>query len=325
MLEFAPSQIGRKSRALSVELAIIILNWNAATTTIRCVQNIVAWKHLQPKIVVVDNASTDNSRELIARECPQIQLIHNQTNQGFAGGNNRAIEQVLAGGNASILLLNNDALIEEADTLRLLQTLQANEQIGFIGPLLYDAEKKDRLLSAGSKDPAKHHHSHNHKLPAGGPVQIVECVPGTVILGRTELWRSTGLLDEAYFFGSEVADLCLRARQHGYLSAIDTRARAYHALGHSSKFRGTLYPYYIIRNRFLLIRKFHQKWKIFYYGFWTIYSLALALKVQLSGKLPLARAIRLGLIDGLRGRFGGQNGRVLNFVYGPASNSRLPD
>ncbi len=297
-------------------LAIIILNWNAAADTIRCVRKIASWRHLQPTILVVDNASTDGSPEVISRECPGVHLIRNSTNLGFAAGNNQGIVEALSTGDAPILLLNNDAWIEENDVIRLLETLQTHEQIGLIGPLLFDAEQKDRLLAAGSKDPARHHHSHNYELPTGEPVQIVECVPGTVIVGRAEVFRTVGLLDEDYFFSSEVADLCLRARQHGYLSAIDTRARAFHDLGRSSKFRDVLHAYYIIRNRFLLIRKFHQKWKVLLYGFWTLYSLALSMKVQLNGKLSTAHAIRLGLLDGLRGRFGGQNERVLAVASG---------
>jgi len=315
-----------------MELAIVILNWNAAADTIGCVRSIISWKRLQPTILVVDNASTDGSPEVVSRECPEVHLIRNSTNLGFGGGNNRGIVEALSlsmgTGDASILLLNNDARIEEDDVIRLLETLQANEQIGLIGPLLFDAEQRDKLLAAGSKNPARHHHSHNYRLPTGGPVQIVECVPGTVIVVRPEVFREVGLLDEDYFYGSEVADLCLRARQHGYLSAVDTRARAFHELGRSSRFRDTLYSYYIIRNRFLLIRKFHQKWKVLLYAFWTLYSLALSLEVQLSGKVAAARAVRLGLFDGLQGRFGGQNERLLTIasdaIAEDAQSSELP-
>jgi len=305
-----------------MELTVIILNWNAAADTVRCVRNVASWKRLQPAILVVDNGSTDGSPNVISRECPEVHLIRNSTNLGFAGGNNRGIVEALPlpgeTGDAPILLLNNDAWIEENDVIRLLETLRANERVGLIGPLLFDARQRDRLLAAGSKDPARHHRSHSPELPAGGPVHVVECVPGTVILGRAEVFRTVGLLDEDYFFASEVADLCLRARQHGYLSAIDTRARAFHDLGRSSRLRETLHTYYIIRNRFLLIRKFHRKWKVLFYGFWTLYSLALSMKMQLNGNLPAARAIRLGFLDGLRGRFGGQNERVLAITAGVA-------
>jgi GT2 family glycosyltransferase len=299
-----------------MRLTIIILNWNAAPDTIRAVQAVMTWQQLQPTVIVVDNASTDNSAAKIRAACPTAHVIANPTNQGFAGGNNRGLEHALNLGDAPILLLNNDAVIAEADANRLLTTLTENERLGFIGPLLFDADQRDRLLSAGSKDPARHHLSHNHQLPPGGPVHLVECVPGTVILIRAEIFRQLGLFDEAYFFGSEVADLCLRARQHGFLSAVDDRARAYHTLKRSSRFRESLYPYYIIRNRFLLIRKFHRRWKFFFYGFWALYSFALATKVQLTGQSPMARAVRLGLLDGLQGRFHGQNERVLAIATG---------
>jgi GT2 family glycosyltransferase len=204
-------------------------------------------------------------------------------------------------------LLNNDALIEEKDAARLLNTLQANERIGFIGPLLFDADEKDRLLAAGGRDPVRHHHSHILRLTPGDPVRIVEYVPGTVLLGRSNLFHTIGLLDENYFFTMEVADLCMQAKQHDYVSAIDTRARAFHALSRSSNLRETLHTYYIIRNRFLFIRKFYPKQRILFYGFWTLYSLALSLKVYLSGKPATTRAVWLGLLDGLCGRFGGRN------------------
>lgn len=295
-----------------MELAVIILNWNAAADTVHCVRYVAGWKRVQPTILVVDNGSTDGGAEVISRECPGVHLIRNATNLGFAGGNNRGIVESLAVGDMPILLLNNDATIEEGDVIRLLDTLQANERIGFIGPLLFDTAREGRLLSAGGKSPVLHHHSHIYKVPAGEPVRTVEYVPGTVIIGRAEVFCAVGLLDEDYFFSTEVADLCMRARQHGYVSVIDTRARAFHALSRSSDLRETLHAYYIIRNRFLYIRKFYPKQAILFYGFWTLYSLALSLKVRLSGKPAAARAVWLGLLDGLRGRFGGQNERVLD-------------
>jgi GT2 family glycosyltransferase len=293
-----------------MQLSIIILNWNAAADTIRCVRHITAWTQLKPAIWVVDNASGDGSTEIIAGECPQVHLLRNPHNLGFAGGNNRAIVEALAAGDAPILLLNNDAVIEEADAIRLLETLAADEHIGFIGPLLFDAEQKDRLLAAGGGNPVKHHHSHFHAFNPEEPVFSVTYIPGTVIIGRAEVFRRVGLLDEAFFFSSEIADLCMQASQQGYRSVIDSRARAYHTLSRSSKWRGTLYTYYIIRNRFILLRK-HHRWNILLYTFWTLYSIALALKLQLSGAKDTAHAVRLGLLDGLQGRFGGQNERVL--------------
>jgi GT2 family glycosyltransferase len=294
-----------------MDLAVVILNWNAAADTVRCVRDIVTWERLEPIVLVVDNASTDDSVSVISRQCPEVSLIRNSVNLGFGAGSNRGIAEALSLGDAPILLLNNDASIGENDVVRLLRTLRGNDQVGFIGPLLFSEERRNTLLAAGARNPAFHHHSHIREAPADGPVHVVECVPGTVLLGRAEVFRQVGLLDESYFYGSEVVDLCLRARAAGYLSVIDTRARAYHDLHRSSALRGTLYPYYIIRNRFLLVRKFHKKRKVLLYTFWGLYSLALSVKERVRGNASAARAIRLGLLDGLRGRFGNQNERAL--------------
>jgi GT2 family glycosyltransferase len=306
-----------------MELSVIILNWNAAADTVRCVRHITAWERPGVMIWVVDNNSAADSVEVIARECPNVRLIRNTTNLGFAGGNNKGILEALAASETPILLLNNDASVAKKDVVRLLDTLETNTQIGLIGPLLFDAERKERLLSAGGRNPVLHHHSHIDKVPAGGPVHIVEYVPGTVVIGRAAVFHGVGLLDEDYFFSMEIADLCKRARQQGYLSAIDARTRAVHTLSRSSHLRETLHSYYIIRNRFLFIRKFHHKAKFLLYGIWTLYSLALALKVQLNGKAAMAHAIRLGLRDGLQGRFGNQNERVLS-TYVQSTGEAIP-
>jgi len=298
-----------------MELAIVILNWNAAADTIRCVRALSSWERVRPIIWVVDNGSTDGSAEIIARECPFVHLIRNSFNLGFAGGNNRGIKEALAQGDRPVLLLNNDAFIDENNVILLLETLHSDPRIGFVGPLLFDADRKDYLLAAGGKNPVLHHHSHILRLKPGSTVREVEYVVGTVILIRPQVIHQIGLLDEAYFFSMEIADLCMRARRQGYLSVVDTRARAYHAIHRSSYLRETLHAYYIIRNRFLFISKFYSgPLKLLLHAFWTLYSLVLGVKLTLSRKPSAARSVLLGLLDGLRGHFGGQNARVLSWV-----------
>ncbi len=303
---------GAKLRRFTVKLSIIILNWNAAADTISCVRHVSSWQRLQPVIWIVDNASPDASAEIIAAECPSARLIRNSANLGFAGGTNQGLIKSLAMGNSPILLLNNDAFLAEDDVIRLLKTLQENEKIGFIGPLLFEAEQKERLLSAGGKNPVLHHQTRLLQFDPAQPCHQVETISGTAVIVRAEVFRAVGLLDEAYFFSTELADLCARAKEQGHICVIDTRARAYHALSRSSAFRDTLYTYYIIRNRFLYIRKFYRHlMKGLLYSFWGGYGLALILKLYLSGQHSTARAVGLGLMDGLLGRFGGQNERVL--------------
>jgi GT2 family glycosyltransferase len=320
MLECDLSQTSLSADELLMELSVIIINWNAAADTIRCVQDLASWRRVQPTIWVVDNASTDGNADIIKRDSPpKVHLIHNDTNLGYSGGNNRGLVAALAQSDAPIMLLNNDASIAEDDIIRLIETIQTNPHISFIGPLLCDAEQPDRLLNAGGRNMVWHHQSHISKI-INEPIQIVDYVSGTVLVGRAETFRVVGLLDENYFFNGETPDVCWRAKQLGYINAVDTRARAFHALGRSSRWRETLYAYYAIRNRFLFIQKFYRRLiKFLLYSFWILYSLVLSLKLQVNGKPHAAHAVRMGLRDGLRGQFGGQNERVLAVCDPPSS------
>jgi len=293
-------------------LSVIILNWNAAEDTLRCIQAVESWSTLRPTIWIVDNASSDGSPDRITREAPHVNIIRNATNQGFAGGNNRGIEAALQANQAPILLLNNDAHITEPAVAGLLETLNSDSGIGFVGPLLYSEGMPPQLLSAGGRSPIRHHHSHITTLPQSGTPFTVEYVPGTVLLIKAAALKAVGLLNEDYFFTMEVAELCLRAARLGYRSVINPQARATHALeARPSLLRKTLYAYYIIRNRFLLMRDLKPRPLIGFYAFWMLYSVALALKLHFTGEKRAALAIWLGVQDGLRGRFGGQNERIL--------------
>jgi GT2 family glycosyltransferase len=307
-------------------LGVIILNWNAAGETIRCARAVQSWQDIELTVWVVDNGSTDGSVSIITDHLPGARLICNAQNLGFGGGNNEGIAQALASGDAPILLINNDASITEADVNRLLTTLRNDRSLGFVGPLLYDTGEQPRLRAAGGRDIATHLDTHHRRLPCQGPVCQVRYVPGTVTVIRADVFRSIGLFDPAYFFSGEMADLCERARRRGFLSAVDSRARAYHARHDPSNLRATLYVYYALRNRFLFIHKFRPGLQIPLRAFWTLYGLAAAGKARLLGQRAAVPALRLALLDGLQGRFGGQNERVQRASGGAApgrSRTRL--
>ncbi|MCB9076481.1 MAG: glycosyltransferase family 2 protein [Anaerolineaceae bacterium] len=306
-------------------IAVVILNWNAADDTLNCLRLLTAFKHIRLQIWVVDNHSSDGSAGRIAAEYPHINLICSSTNLGYAAGNNRALVEILEQAIDLILLLNNDATIDETNLLRLVEAMHKYPEIGIVGPMMLDADQPQRLLNAGGQNPVLHLSSHLSYQAKHTPLQLVDYIPGTVMLARRQVFLKTGLLDDAYFFSAEIPDFCHRARRHGFLSAVVTQAKAVHAVERSSTFRESLYVYYIIRNRFRFIRKFYPRLRGLLIGFWMTYSLALAAKLQIDGQPHTAKAVLLGLGDGLRGRFGGQNERVLAVCSGhrPPSFDRL--
>ncbi len=297
---------------LQSHISAIILNWNAAQDTIRCVQAIYGWSHLKADIWVVDNASTDDSVGAIKRACPGIHLVQNATNLGFGGGNNRGLERALACSDTPVLLLNNDATIAEQDVIQLLDTLENTPRLGCVGPLLFDRAHPDRLLSAGGRDISRHIQTHVTQI-GSGPLLPVDYVPGTAILIRAEVLRQVGLLDETYFFSGEIADLCERMPQKGYMCAIDARARAFHERHTELDRTEALRTYYSVRNRFLFIKKFRS---VFWAALWATYATMMSVSAAMKRERLRARAICLAIVDGIRGRFGDQNERVLSLTLG---------
>ena len=221
--------------AASTKLAVVILNWNAVQDTAACLRSIRAWEAAggvgRPTVWVVDNGSRPPGIEPIRHEFPEVHVVQSPVNRGFGGGSNLGIEAALAGGAKAILLLNNDASVDGASVAAMLETLGSDP-----------ADRRGRA----------------HRL-ARGPVRLgrgtrTSRATGARISGcpsrRRGSWRSitcpapsrwssaqcsnaVGLLDEDYFFGGEMADLCHRARRLGFRSVTDPRARARHDLDRS--------------------------------------------------------------------------------------------
>jgi GT2 family glycosyltransferase len=296
-----------------MDISIVILNWNQAADTIRCIQRIGEWQGLLSDIWIVDNDSSGDDVATILESCPDVHMIRNDSNLGYSGGVNRALRAILQRSDSPILLLNNDAFIAETSLMRLLDTLLEDDKIGLAGPLIFSAKDANWLLSAGGRSPVLHYRSSIASVPTGKQVYQVAYLSGSIALLRSQMLREVGLLDEAYFFSMEVADLCRRARKSGFVTVVDPRATATHDLDRSLPFRNNLYVYYIIRNRFVYIRKAYFVRAIPLTFIWSVYSLLLALKLGISGKKETSRAVLIGLVDGLTRRSGGQNERVLAF------------
>lgn len=290
---------------------MVILNWNAVEDTAACLRAVQAWETTgavgRPAIWVVDNASRPPGVDPIQVEFPAVHVLRSPINRGFAGGSNLGIEAALAHGSTAILLLNNDAVVDASSVAVMLGTLESDPAIGVVGPTVWHQGK---CVAAGGRDIARHGNTHLRLREPFGALLDVGYVPGAVALVRRQVFESVGRLDEDFFFGGEMADLCHRARRAGFRSVIDPRARARHDLARSSQHRQTLHIYYIVRNRFLFVRK-HCPRRRWLYARWTARAALSGLWAICRGNRRRARAITLGALDGLRGRFGGQNERVL--------------
>lgn len=295
-----------------MKLAVVILNWNAAEDTASCLRSVLAWETTgvvgRPTIWVVDNGSRPPGIEPIRRGFPGVCLLQSSTNRGFAGGTNLGIEAALSSGADAVLLLNNDAAVDGSSVAAMLETLASAPDIGVVGPTVWH---RGKCVSVGGRNIARHGATHLRLREPPTTILDVDYVPGTVALVKRQVFESVGLLDEDYFFGGEMADLCHRARLRGFRSVTDPRGRALHDLDRSSHDRHTLHIYYIVRNRFLFVHRHYARGRPWLYARFIVRAVVTALAALCRGKRRRARAVTLGVLDGIRGRFGGQNERVL--------------
>lgn len=295
-----------------MKVSVVVLNWNAAEDTASCVRSVEAWKlpgvAAGPVVWVVDNASRPPGVEAIRREFPRVRIIESTTNRGFGGGNNLGIKAALRDGADAVLLLNNDASVDAAGVAAMLATLVSDASVGVVGPTIWH---RGECVSAGGRDIARYAVTHlRPRVLPTSPVDV-DYVPGTAALLGRQMFEHVGLLDEEYFFGGEMADLCQRARREGFRSVIEPLAQARHEIERSSPLRETLYAYYSVRNRFLHVRKHHARRRGRLYARWSARALMAVVASLCRGRWGRARAITMGLLDGVQGRFGGQNARVL--------------
>jgi hypothetical protein len=285
------------------ELGVVVLNWNAAPATMACVTALSAWRAVTAHVVIVDNASVDAAQ--LAAASPRATVLYNAVNAGYSGGCNAGIRhmmQALPG--MPVLLLNNDAAMTEDAAIKLLGALAARPDVGIVGPVIHASGAPHRVTSSGGRSLAWHLDTHRHDVPPAG-FRECEFVSGAAVIIRPTVFSRAGFFDERFFFISEMADLCQRARDAGLRTAVFGVAHAAHSSGHRAQ--SVLHTYYITRNRLLYLRKHDYGYLL---GPWAAISLAIAARVGVSGGRAQSRAMALGVRDALSGRFGDQNDRV---------------
>jgi len=211
---------------------VVTLNWNLQDDTIACVESVLAAGASQSQIIIVDNGSIDNSVAAFATHFPTISLICNKRNLGFGGGMNKGIQCALKQGAASVLILNNDTVIDQKMIQSLLETAATLNNPGILGPAIYHYDTPEQLWKLGDIQrrwlPMPLTVKLDTKsLPNTPPFQV-DYVTGCGMLVRREVFEQVGLFDTRYFMYFEDADFCRRARDAGYTVWCVPQAKMWH-------------------------------------------------------------------------------------------------
>mgnify|MGYP000434755140 CR=1 FL=1 len=221
-------------------LSVIVLNWNLPGDTIACVRSLQRGLLAGSAIIIVDNASSDDSlRQFGEVFGDQVMVVALESNRGFAGGMNAGIEAALQTGAGSVLLLNNDTIADGEMIARLREAAVMLPRAGILGPAIYYYDAPARLWQAGTRRSALLPVPVNLggaalRRARGRPLRV-DAVTGCAMLVRREVFARIGLFDSRYAMYYEDADFCYRARAAGFEIWCVPRARMWHRVSLSAR------------------------------------------------------------------------------------------
>jgi GT2 family glycosyltransferase len=201
--------------------------------TAECLRSLEAMVGANFNTVVVDNGSTNRSVEFLREAFPQIEIIANGTNLGFAGGCNVGMRRALREDAEYVLLVNNDTIVDPLLLQELLKEAEAHPKAGILSPKIYYFDPSDKIWWAGGTfnlwtGLSKHIDLKKTDTGRHDQPRNLDWATGCVMLVRTEALRETGLFDEQIFNTGEDVDLSLRMQAVGYTVRYVPTARLWH-------------------------------------------------------------------------------------------------
>ncbi|MBE9593323.1 MAG: glycosyltransferase family 2 protein [Proteobacteria bacterium] len=260
------------------ELSIIIVNYNTADTLYRCLNSIASQKDIKPEVIVVDNASQDNSHDIIKENFLWVKLITNKHNLGFARANNQALKSCKA---KYVYFLNPDTELRQGALRAIIEFMESHPEVGLAGTRIINPDGSPQS-SVEKRYPGEKHAKQDLKGLGGGGIAWVL---GASMIVRRGIVEDLGGFDESFFLYGEEQDLCLRVRKAGSTIGYVPDSVVIHLGGQSE--RNTL-PVDIWKKKFdaefLFYRKHYSKQAIrairranLIQALWRIFTLNLTL------------------------------------------------
>jgi GT2 family glycosyltransferase len=231
-----------------IDISVSIANFNQCAFLDRCLRSILNTSQgLNLEIFVVDNASYDGSIEIIKDKFPEVILIANSQNRGYAAANNQVIR---VSNSRYVLILNNDVIVKPGALQKMVAFMNEHPRLGMLGPRVLNPD--GTLQHSCSNLPSFHslmcralyfdklfprnrltgtlfmsYWKHDY-------IREVGMISGCCMLVRRETIRQVGLMDEQFFFYAEEADWCYRIKESGWKICFLPDAQVIHYGGQST-------------------------------------------------------------------------------------------
>lgn len=294
------------------EISIVLLNLNQHKITIDCIKSLIDNDYTNFEIILVDNGSTDDSLKIfcsIKQEFPNLKLIENGENLGFAEGNNVGIRNSEGD---YILLLNNDTIVKKNFLSSMIEATKKFPKAGAFGPKMYFWDKRSDIWHIGGEItrflnfvPTPFKYKDVYKK--------VSWLSGCALMMKRETLQKVGLLNSSFFIYLEDVEWSIRATKAGYDLIYVPDAELWHIGSVSSQKIGGK-PFFIYlgyRNKLFLLKNQFTGLIATCVYFETIMILLVRAGLSLlKGNRINGMAYFYALMDGVRGI---SNKRFLNF------------
>jgi GT2 family glycosyltransferase len=244
-------------------VAIVILNWNGRKFLEQFLTSVIASVYDNKKIIVADNASTDDSVIFLQQQYPQIEILQNSSNEGFAKGYNTALKQVQSD---YYILLNSDVEVTANWINPVIDLMESDAAIAACQPKLLAYNDKNKFEYAGAS--GGWIDTFGYPFMRGRVFDVCETdngqydtpqqcfwASGAALFVKAKIYHDLGGLDEYFFAHQEEIDFCWRLQRAGYKVYVQPASVVYHVGGGTLPKGNSKKTYLNFRNNLIMLAK----------------------------------------------------------------------
>lgn len=207
----------------------VVLQWNNVHHTVRCLDSLRRLTGPRPRILVVDNGSTDGSVTTLQTAFPGVEVVELGWNTGFSAGNNVGVRRARDAGATYVWLVNNDAEVEPGALEAMLQVADGDPTVGAVGSVIVSPAdgRTVEVWGGGFVNRSVGRATHARGVPPASRTDYL--IGASLLLRLAAVGVDTDALDEGFFLYWEDIDLCYRLRASGWRLAVAERSVVRHA------------------------------------------------------------------------------------------------